>query len=140
MEGNSSITKRSLKRLEYCRKAYFDALKTYEQDEELRLAMLNEAKVNLRKIHDWSVYMQGARRAFILYRELLDDSKGRRDNMVYTDAIHKLITSDLRYTGMFLSGDYTICYRNHQRDKKGKLISCEAFFADKVEVYRDVQI
>lgn len=140
MEGKSSITKRSLKHLEYCRKAYLDALKAYEQDEELRLAMTNEVKVNLRNIHDWSVYMQGARRAFILYRELLESCKGDRDKAVYTDAIHKLITSDLRYTGMFLAGGYTICYRNHQRDKKGKLVSCEAFFADKVEVYRDVQI
>lgn len=140
METRSSITKRSFKRLEYCRKAYLDALKAYEQDEELRLAMLNEAKVDLRRIHDWSVYMQGARQGFILFRQLLEDSKGHRDNTVYTDAVYKLVTSDLRYTGMFLAGGYQICYRNHKRDKKGKLVSCEAFFADKVEVYRDVQI
>ena len=140
MAKTSSITKRSLKRLEYCRKAYLDALKTYEQDEELRLAMTHEVKVNLRNVHDWSVYMQGARRAFIVYRELMESTKHDRDKGVYMDAIHRLITSDLRYTGMFLAGDYTICYRNHKRDKKGKLVSCEAFFADKVEVYRDVEI
>ena len=42
------------------------------------------------------------------------------DNKVYLNAVLKLATSDLRYTGMFITQSHPICFRNHQRDKKKK--------------------
>lgn len=120
--------------LEYYKEKYLEALKHFESEEELRLAALHEPKVNLLNIQYWSAYMQGARRAFLYVMEHGDDY----DNKVYRDAVFRLITSDLRYMGMFLTESHDICYRNHKRDKKGKLISCEAYFAEKVVIYKEV--
>lgn len=120
--------------LEYYKERYLDALKAFESEEELRLAALHEPKVNLLNIQHWSAYMQGARRAFLYLMEHENDY----DNKIYRDAVFRLITSDLRYMGMFLTESHTICFRNHKRDKKGKLISCEAYFAEKVTIYKEV--
>lgn len=122
------------KQLEYYKGRYLEALKHFESEEELRLAALHEPKVNLLNIQHWSAYMQGARRAFLYVMEHGDDY----DNKVYRDAVFRLITSDLRYMGMFLTESNDICYRNHKRDKKGKLISVEAYFAEKVIIYKEV--
>ena len=51
----------------------------------------------------------------------------RSEDRVYTKAIVNLLISDLRYVQEYLLGT-NIGYRNHVRDKKGKLISCEAYF------------
>ena len=120
--------------LEYYKEKYLEALKHFESEEELRLAALHEPKVNLLNIQHWSAYMQGARRAFLYVMEHGDDY----DNKVYRDAVFRLITSDLRYMGMFLTESHDICYRNYKRDKKGKLISCEAYFAEKVVIYKEL--
>ena len=122
------------RRLEQCKRHYLEALKSFESEEELRLAALHEPKVNLHNIMHWSAYMQGARRAFLYVLE----HEGEYDNKVYRDAVFRLITSDLRYMGMFLTQSNTICFRNHKRDKKGKLISCEAYFAEEVVIYREI--
>lgn len=125
---------RAERNLEIRKKLYLEALKHFESEEELRLAALHEPKVNLLNIQHWSAYMQGARRAFLYVMEHGDNY----DNKVYRDAVFRLITSDLRYMGMFLTESHDICYRNHKRDKKGKLISCEAYFAEKVVIYKEV--
>ena len=108
--------------LEYYKEKYLEALKHFESEEELRLAALHEPKVNLLNIQHWSAYMQGARRAFLYVMEHGDDY----DNKVYRDAVFRLITSDLRYMGMFLTESHDICYRNHKRKKKGR--KCNSFF------------
>lgn len=122
------------RKLEYHKERYLEALKEFESEEELRLAALYEPKVNLLNIQHWSAYMQGARKAFLYVMEHGDDY----DNKVYRDAVFRLITSDLRYMGMFLTESHTICFRNHVQNKKGKLISVEAYFAEKVTIYREV--
>ena len=122
------------RKLERCKNLYLEALKAFESEEELRLAALHQPKVNLLNIQHWSAYMQGARKAFLYIME----HEGDYDNKVYRDAVFRLITSDLRYMGMFLTESHDICYRNHKRDKKVKLISCEACFAEKVVLYKEV--
>ena len=44
-----------------------------------------------------------------------------------TKAIVNLLISDLKNVQEYLLGT-NICFRNHVRDKKGKLMSCEAYF------------
>lgn len=127
---------RAKKRLEMCKRLYLDALKSYESEEEQRLAALYQPKVSLNNILHWSAYLQGARKAFLMMHETYKAKKG--EDAIYTDAVFKLIISDLRYTGMFLTQSNPICYRNHKRDKKGKLISVEAYFAEPVTIYREV--
>ena len=75
--------------------------------------------------------MQGAREMLI---ELYEDDKmilplgaKRSEDRVYTKEIVTLLASDLRYVQEYLLGT-NIGFRNHVRDKKGKLVSCEAYF------------
>ena len=85
----------------------------------------------MENLHEWSERMQGAREMLI---KLYEDDKmtlplgvKRSEDMVYTKAIVNLLISDLRNVQEYLLGT-NIGFRNHVRDKKGKLISCEAYF------------
>ena len=75
--------------------------------------------------------MQGAREMLIkLYEDdkmILPLGVKRSEDMVYTKAIVHLLASDLRYVQEYLLGT-NIGFRNHVRDKKRKLMSCEAYF------------
>ena len=51
----------------------------------------------------------------------------RSEDRVYTKAIVSLLASDLKNVQEYLLGT-NIGFRNHVRYKKGKLISCEAYF------------
>ena len=94
--------------------------------------MENKNKNNgFENLHIWSNRMQGAREMLI---KLYEDDKmtlplglKRSEDRVYTKAIVNLLASDLRNIQEYLLGT-NICFRNHVRDKKGKLISCEAYF------------
>ena len=82
-------------------------------------------------LHEWSNRMQGAREMLVkLYEDdkmILPVGVKRSEYMVYTKAIVNLLASDLRYVQEYLLGT-NIGFRNHIRDKKGKLMSCEAYF------------
>ena len=82
-------------------------------------------------LHEWSERMQGAREMLIkLYEDdkmILPLGVKRSEDMVYTKAIVNLLISDLRNVQEYLIGT-NIGFRNHVRDKKGKLLSCEAYF------------
>lgn len=75
--------------------------------------------------------MQGAREMLIkLYEDdkmILPVGVNRSEERVYTTAIVNLLISDLTNVQEYLLGT-NIGFRNHIRDKKGKLISCEAYF------------
>ena len=82
-------------------------------------------------LHEWSNRMQGAREMLIkLYENenmILPLGVKRSEDMVYTKAIVNLLISDLKNVQEYLLGT-NIGFRNHVRDKKGKLVSCEAYF------------
>ena len=82
-------------------------------------------------LHIWSNRMQGAREMLIkLYEEnmmIMPVRVKRSEDRVYTKAIVNLLTSDLKNVHEYFIGT-NIGFRNHVRDKKGKLISCEAYF------------
>ena len=82
-------------------------------------------------LHEWSERMQGARELLIkLYEDdnmILPLGVKRSEERVYTKAIVSLLASDLRNVQEYFLGT-NIGFRNHVRDKKGKLISCEAYF------------
>ena len=75
--------------------------------------------------------MQCAREMLIkLYEDdkmILPLGVKRSEDMVYTKAIVNLLAIDLRNIQEYFLGT-NIGFRNHVRDKKGKLISCEAYF------------
>lgn len=82
-------------------------------------------------LHEWSERMQGAREMLVKLYEydkmILPIGVKRSEEKVYTKAIVNLLTSDLRHIQEYLLGT-NIGFRNHVRDKKGKLESCEAYF------------
>ena len=82
-------------------------------------------------LHIWSDRMQGAREMLIkLYENdkmILPLGVKRSEDMVYTKAIVNLLAIDLRNIQEYFLGT-NIGFRNHVRDKKGKLLSCEAYF------------
>ena len=85
-------------------------------------------------LHEWSERMQGAREMLIkLYEEnmiIMPVDVKRSEDRVYTKAIVNLLASDLKNVHEYLLGT-NIGFRNHVNDKKGKLISCEAYFVQK---------
>ena len=82
-------------------------------------------------LHEWSNRMQCAREMLVkLYEDdnmILPLGLKRSEERVYTKAIVSLLASDLRNVQEYLLGT-NIGFRNHIRDKKGKLTSCEAYF------------
>ena len=82
-------------------------------------------------LHEWSNRMQGAREILIKlyedYKMILPLGVKRSEDMVYTKAIVNLLASDLKNVQEYLLGT-NFGFRNHVRDKKGELMSCEAYF------------
>ena len=82
-------------------------------------------------IYIWSNRMQGAREMLIkLYEDdkmILPIGVKRSEDRVYTKTIVNLLAIDLRNIQEYFLGT-NIGFRNHVRDKKGKLLSCEAYF------------
>ena len=77
-------------------------------------------------LHEWSERMQGAREMLIkLYEDdmmIMPVRVKRSEDIVYTKAIVNLLVIDLRNVQEYLLGT-NIGFRNHVRDKKGKLVS-----------------
>ena len=120
--------------LEYYRKKFLEYASRCEADEEIRLATEYEVKVNLLNIKTYSAFFQGARKMMCYWAEY----EPLIENKVFKEAIIRLITSDLRYMDMFLTQSHEMRFRNHQYDNKGKLTKVEAFFVEKLIVYRKV--
>ena len=93
--------------------------------------IMEKQNYGFENLHEWSERMQGAREMLIkLYEDdnmILPLGVKRSEDRVYTKAIVNLLISDLRNVQEYLIGT-DIGFRNHVRDKKGKLMSCEAYF------------
>ena len=93
--------------------------------------MTNNDNNCFENLHEWSERMQGAREMLIkLYEEnmmIMTVRVKRSEDRVYTKAIVNLLASDLRNIQEYLLGT-NIGFRSHLNDKKGNLISCEAYF------------
>ena len=96
--------------------------------------IMEKQNYGFENLHEWRNRMQGAREMLLAIIDSVNESKGRflldsagKDSKVYHDAIVRLILDNLDNTQKFLMKN-PIGYRNHVRDKKGKLVSCEAYF------------
>ena len=79
-------------------------------------------------LHPWSERLHGAMQ---LLRKLQDEKVNilpcmGKDSRIYSDALYKTL-SDLKGMQDFLEGK-EIHFKDHQMNKKGKLISCVAYF------------
>lgn len=108
------------------------------KDELLRKLSSMDIKIDLRRLQDYSAYLQGARKAVMLMQKQFPElSKGKE--AVYNKAILSLITNSLRNTDLWLSEEYEIRFRNHKRNKKDKLLSCEAYFGTVMSYIQEVK-
>lgn len=99
-----------------------------------------EEERQLRRLPIWSWYMKGARDMLLRLREykICDDPKPKgwlkdKDEKIYNKAILDLILYNQDATDRFLMHGYDdIRFTDHERDKKGKLVKCRAYFAKRV--------
>ena len=82
----------------------------------------------LQYLHPWSERLYGAMQ---LLRKLQDEKVNLlpdigKESRIYSNALYSAL-SDLKGMQDFLEGK-ELRFKDHQRDKKGKLISCTAYF------------
>jgi hypothetical protein len=105
---------------------------------ERRMAVEKDIKVSLQHIAMYSSYYQGAIMAVRKITERLLNNKPKKDDWVYLKAEWDLIASSKRNMQLFLDGT-EIRYRNHQRNKKGKIESVECYFVERRNVISEVK-
>lgn len=114
-------------------------LKNAEFEMIRKLAAQCSLSVDMRKLYTYSAYLQGARRAMeIMAKHFPQIFKGRE--AVYNKAEFELAISSLKAVDLFISDEHEIHFRNHINDKKGKCVKCEAYFADRVTVSKEIPI
>jgi hypothetical protein len=106
---------------------------------ERRLSVEKDIKVNMQHIAMYAAYYQGAIMAVRKITDsLLNGNKPKKDDWIYLKAEWDFITSSKRNMQLYLDGT-EIRYRNHQRNKKGKLESVECYFVERRNVISEVK-
>ena len=112
-------------------------LEAHQDERAKRFAIENEVKIDLHKMVYYAAYYQGA---LMAAKELMGYAKwnAKGDDRVYRDAELALITQSKRTMELFMDGT-PIRYRNHERDKKGKLVKCEAYFYTEKRIIQEIK-
>lgn len=105
---------------------------------ERRMAVEKDIKVNLRHIAMYAAHYQGALMAVKEVTKSLLINKPKKDDWIYLKAEWDFITSSKRNMQLWLDGT-EIRYRNHKRNKKGKLESVECYFVEHRNVITEVK-
>ena len=95
-----------------------------------RFATQNELKLNRQSVAYYGAYYLGAIQAVQKVVGDLTTNKPKGDDWVYLKAFWDCITKDKRHMQMFMDGE-EMRYRNHQHDKRGKLVSVECYFVER---------
>ena len=104
---------------------------------ERRMAVEMSIKINLQNVMYYGAYLLGAQ---MVANELIPYvmKNYRGDDKAYIKAELDMITSSKRNMQLWL--DKTpMRYRNHKRDKKGKLESCECYFVEYRNIITEVK-
>ena len=104
---------------------------------ERRMAVEKDIKVNLQKLVHYGAYYQGA---IIVAMKLIPYvmQNYRSDDKVYIKAELDMITSSKRNMQLWLDGTQ-MRFRNHKRNKKDKLESCECYFVEYKNVIQEIK-
>jgi len=106
---------------------------------ERRMAVEKPLKVDLQKIVYYGAYYQGALMAVRKVTESISGGdKPKGENWIYLKAEWDLITASKRNMQLWLDGTQ-MRYRNHKRNKKGKLESVECYFVEYKNVIKEVK-
>ena len=101
----------------------------------------------LRRLPIWAWYIRGARDMILRLREYLlceephagDTKKVTREDKIANKAILDMIMYNKDNIDRFLMGQYEIRFTDHEKDKKGRLVKCRAYFAKKIVTYKEVE-
>lgn len=77
----------------------------------------------------FAAYTSGAIRGVLKIMDDMFEKNRNGENDIYRNAYVKLITQDKYSINRWLNGD-KVGYRNHVRNAKGKLMSCEAYWIE----------
>jgi len=106
---------------------------------ERRMAVEKDIKVNLQHISMYAAYYQGAIMAVKeVTKRLLNGNKPKKDDWIYIKAEWDLITSSKRNMQLWLDST-EMCYRNHRRNRKGKLESVECYFVERKNIIQEIK-
>lgn len=95
-----------------------------------RMAVEKDIKINLQNLIYYGAYYMGALQAAQNITEaLLQGVKPKGEDWIYKKAEWDLITASKRNMQLYLDGT-PMRYRNHKRNNKGKLVSCECYFVE----------
>ena len=104
---------------------------------ERRMAAETDIKINLQKVVYYGAYLLGAQMTVNkLIPYVMQNYRG--DDKVYIKAELDMITSSKRNMQLFLDGTQ-MRFRNHKRNKKGKLESVECYFVEYRNVITEVK-
>lgn len=106
---------------------------------ERRMAVEKDIKINLQNVAYYGAYYQGALMAVRKVTESISGGdKPKGEDWIYLKAEWDLITASKRNMQLFLDGT-PMRYRNHKRNKKGKLEWCEAYFVEYKNVIQEIK-
>ena len=100
------------------------------------MASVTDMPIDLRKLQHYSAYYSGMRKAILKVIEHEQMSK-MKDDDVYWLAELNLALRDVRSAQLWSDGQQ-IAFRNHKRDKKGKLVSVEAYFYEEKTIKEEI--
>ena len=102
-----------------------------------RMAVEKDIKINLQNVLYYGAYYMGALQAALrLIPYVMQNYRG--DEKVYIKSELDMITSSKRNMQLYLDGT-PMRYRNHKRNKKGKLESVECYFVEYRNVITEVK-
>ena len=78
-------------------------------------------------LHEWSEYISGARASADKLIEEYIKRKYSKSDKPYIEAELRYIMESKDNMWRWLMGGKVFHYRNHVHDKKGKVVSCEAY-------------
>lgn len=105
---------------------------------ERRLGVREDMKVSLRNVACYGAYYLGALDAVRRITEEILTAKPKGEDWIYKKAEWDCITKDKRSMQLYLDGTETR-YRNHKKNKKGKLETCEMYFVTHRDVLTEVK-
>lgn len=138
------ILARSIDTLLYIRKKLD---KPYSTGKPRQLSLFDEAKINkanlLCNINWYGAYLHGMRMMLLKLRDwgLCDEphKDKQKEGQIYNKSILDLIMNSTLNLERFVGEEYEIRFTDHERDKKGKLKSCRAYFAKKTTKYIEIE-
>lgn len=105
---------------------------------ERRAAIDNKLALNANSVAYYGAYYLGAIQAVQDVVGQLLTNKPKGDDWIYQQAFYKLITSSKRNMQLYLDGT-EMRYRNHEHNKKGKLVSVECYFVERISIIKEKQ-